>query len=253
MIFSLNLRKLLGILCPSCSCPHEGKSIPFCENCLSNLTACPPLCQNCGSPLCSQKEDPFLFHCEHPWNQTPEIDSYQALYLLSNLSLPVIRQWKKQRTLFSNQQILRLPIFLEKKLLSYPIDVIVPIPQHPKRIWELSGSPPLIISQWLSRTLEIPIVESLTSAGPRTSQARKELYGRIENPVFFEMKKKNSLRKDQAILLVDDIYTSGRTLKAAAKALEVKSPRAIHIFCLGYRPRFHQTRSPKAPQRAPGF
>ncbi len=107
-------------------------------------------------------------------------------------------------------------------LLSYWSDhkfKIVPIPLHPRRQnWRGFNQSEALARQLLLFT-KIPVLTDLIQKKDNTSpQAQLNRSTRSTNPHSFSLSPGNSIRP-QNIILFDDVYTTGSTIKSAAACL----------------------------------
>jgi len=104
-------------------------------------------------------------------------------------------------------------------------DVLIPVPSHPRRIWERGYNPALLIARQLGKALQLP-VDDRAVARTRHAPAQRLLKKneRLQNLTdAFEVIR---LEKGLRVALVDDVVTTGETLRALAKAV---SPFAANI------------------------
>jgi len=147
----------------------------------------------------------------------------------------VLRRWKSLGGAFFDKRVLKADTTLEARLAGIDLTAIVPIPQDYDRSWRLGGSPTQRIARFLANLTGIPIINALTITSPKkkTQQAELSAEKRFENRIQFSLRKQIG---GEAILLVDDFFTTGHTLRSAASTLYWGGSRNIHVFCLGIRP-----------------
>ncbi len=108
-------------------------------------------------------------------------------------------------------------LFLSRQQGTLP-DVLIPVPAHPKRIWERGYNPPLLIARHLSRALGIPVddkaIRRCKYTPPQRLQRRQERMHNLKNA--FEVVK---LKPGLHIAIVDDVVTTGETLRAMAEVI----------------------------------
>ena len=122
---------------------------------------------------------------------------------------------------------------LVKLFIDDPIDAIIPVPLHKKRLRERGYNQVTTFGNALSQRMLVPVDETLLY---RTSysktQTRKTLLGRIEvNKTLFDVQFTDA-DHFKHFLLIDDVLTTGSTLEACARAL-LKIPGAkISVACM---------------------
>lgn len=229
----------LFVQCVSCrgsiSFETDSSSFPLCRICFENLVTCPELCNQCGSPLCLTQSPPL---CQRPWILRPGVQSYSARYLLLDSTYKILKRWKIQSGIFFDRKILRMTDSLLTTWKKFKPDFIVPVPQRFFRAWKMRGSRAEKLAYWISRETKVPVLQPFL---PHPSnfifqkrQAELKLNERFLNPILFSTQFKNS-KKPQRVILVDDFFTTGRTIQQAAQALNSAGVQEIHVFCLGIR------------------
>lgn len=112
------------------------------------------------------------------------------------------------------------------------VDLLLPVPLHPKRKRQRGYNQ----SEWIARGIRsvtgTPIdTTSLSRLKETESQTRKQLFERSENVEdIFRLNTAETL-KGKHVLLLDDVITTGSTLRACAEAL--KAVPGIRISLLG--------------------
>ncbi len=113
------------------------------------------------------------------------------------------------------------------------IDVIIPIPLHPKKFAKRGYNQSEWIGKGLSEILNKPQdLNTLRRVKENTTQTKKNVFERYENTEgIFEITDKEALR-EKHVLLVDDVLTTGSTLEAAANTLLQIAGVKISVFTL---------------------
>lgn len=110
------------------------------------------------------------------------------------------------------------------------IQGIVPIPLHPKRQKQRGYNQATLMAKELSKRTGIPVLEDLLlrekETIPQKELTDEQRKNNMKNAFHI---KKNAVQLN-CIMLLDDIYTTGATMDAAAKAC--KSSGIKNIYCI---------------------
>lgn len=100
------------------------------------------------------------------------------------------------------------------------IDLILPVPLHPKKEAERGYNQSRLIAEGISEVLHIPVLaDGLYRTRHTESQTKKSRAERIENmQEAFGVKHMQRLQQKH-VLIVDDVLTTGATLESCALAL----------------------------------
>lgn len=114
------------------------------------------------------------------------------------------------------------------------IDVIIPVPLHPKKEAIRGFNQSLLIANGVSEALQIPVDEDTLARNRFTdSQTQKTREERIINMQdAFEIRYPERI-EHKHILLVDDVLTTGATLESCALALLKANGVSISIATIG--------------------
>ena len=202
---------------------HAGL-LPICEECfgaLGPLTG--PLCLCCGRPFVSEvtleastrlclacRKNVYAF--EHARSFAPYTEQMvRAIGLLKYERLTRLGQW------FAEQ--LYKVIQSDSDLQS--ADVIVPVPLHPARRRERGYNQAELIAKPLARRLGTPLGTYLLvrtkPRPPRLLLSRRERWLTVRGA--YEMRRGAQV-DNLRVLLIDDVFTTGATLDACARALK---------------------------------
>ncbi len=130
-----------------------------------------------------------------------------------------IKEWLK-----SNQEILGL--------LS-EVDMVIPLPLHPRRLAERGFNQAESIARIVAQIMTKPTnTTSLKRIRATKQQATLNRVERITNVANAFVCLQPAHVKDKTILLIDDVYTTGSTMQAAAMALKKAGAKKVRGFTL---------------------
>ena len=212
--------------CPVC---HEitvpwGKKI--CDTCREKLKPIyGPRCFCCSKPL-QKAEQEYCKDCKKTRQFQQGLGIFPYSTLLQN-SLFQLKYGKRQE--YGSFYGEFAAYYSREKIEKWGIDIIIPIPLHPRRLEKRGYNQAGIIAEALGKQLEISVEEKILkrqkNTKPQKELNHQERQKNMKN-AFVVRKKLNG----ENILLVDDIYTTGSTIEEAAK--ELKRAGAEKMFFL---------------------
>ncbi|MCX8030629.1 MAG: ComF family protein [Thermodesulfovibrionales bacterium] len=196
---------------------------PICRS-ESNSFVTNPFCSFCWS-LIEKYEGPKCFRCGIPTKSVYTTVCSDCLSL--NVNMRTIYYGLYQGTLkeaihlFKFKGLKRLARPLSDLILRLSIpnncDLIVPVPIRPERLRDRQFNQTALIGYFISKALNIPmnldILIKIRETKPQTGLLRNERLKNIKN-AFYAEKVING-----HILLIDDVITSGTTIKECSYAL----------------------------------
>ncbi len=114
------------------------------------------------------------------------------------------------------------------------IDLLVPVPLHKKRLAKRGYNQAEVICDGISKVTNVPIdTMHLFRAMNNTSQTKKTAQERQVNTDNIFTMQASADWKGKHILLVDDIITTGATLRSAMQAMKGIRGLRVSVFTLG--------------------
>jgi len=199
----------------------------------------PELCAGCGKALnrgekclcischLNLPKTNFHFEKENPlskqfWGKMPIQNSASYLYFTKGEKVQnIIHNLKYRGRKEIGVSIGEMYGHELKKAVTFSyIDMIVPVPLHPKKLRKRGYNQSEYFAKGLSKAMNIPIdINSVKRIANTDSQTRKHRYERYVNmDKVFSVAKPGTI-KGKHILLVDDVITTGSTLSACAETI----------------------------------
>lgn len=223
-------------------------------------TACleflfPPLCAGCGhyadsasgfchtcQPRIESYASPFCLSCLSPMDQWPECplcdEDVRPLFAHGNYADPLKQAIAdfKFRDVHSPLAWLcrQLVESFDIKIAACRADCLVPVPLHPAREYERGYNQATVIAAECSKHLGLPVVtDIITRKRRRKPQQRLKAAVREKNIAgVFEIS--NADRPPLRVLMVDDVVTSGSTVREAARILESAGHEVVGVLSLAH-------------------
>ncbi|MGE9295886.1 MAG: ComF family protein, partial [Puniceicoccales bacterium] len=192
-----------------------------------------PFCPTCGAPFWGELI--ALRECPHCVELNPAFANGRSLFLLRDTGRELIHELKYRKGQHLLPDIRALvqtrPRFLEFLFGA----VLVPIPLHPIRERERGYNQSLLIARELATAGGVAVAECLERVKFTETQTRLDRSQRLANlRNAFGLRKGVTLDSDQRYILVDDVFTTGSTLNAAAVALLNSGAEQVDAVTLGH-------------------
>jgi ComF family protein len=229
------LRAFLDILfpplCHVCkSFIPEAGALHLCSDCREKIVpVSSPLCTVCGIPFNTENGiDHVCGSCSV--NPKPFVSARSAVCFLGPAQELIHRLKYGKKTHLARPLGFLTAGPLAPFAAETGVELIVPVPLHPRRLRERGFNQALLFAQILSKTFDVPLARN-NLRRIRWTEPQINLSGddRIKN-VRGAFSVKNPERfKGKTILLVDDVYTTGSTAAECAKVLKLNGAGPVHV------------------------
>lgn len=217
--------------CAHCRTSLSDSSLILCQQCLELLELIDPS-DRC--PYCfSQDYRPSHKICGNCQKCPPILNGLASAFDYFGPAASLVKKIKYQ-----NQPHLAAGcgayLAAQYLALEWPLpDVIVPVPIAFTHLIERGFNQSQLMAESLSKILQKPVKEVLMRKSGDYSQAGLRLSQRVKLDGSSILLKKNQCLSDQNILLIDDVLTTGSTMRRCAEALIASCPACIYglTFC----------------------
>jgi ComF family protein len=216
---------------PCCAACRARLSAPvgdrLCHDCLESIRLIElPVCTVCGRPFHSSQGTGHI--CGQCIKNPPSFDTARSIFQYQGSVRTLIHRIKYNddghalRSLSSLAMEYMLPDHLKP-------DMVIPVPLHSKRLRKRGFNQSLRLARIIFPhiPLGMDILTRTLNTKPQTELSMKERPGNVRNA----FKATSPLPEGvETILLLDDVYTTGATVRACAKALKKAGAKEVHVF-----------------------
>jgi competence protein ComFC len=190
----------------------------------------PPFCERCG--LRFEGDFTTSFECTNCREMELNFSSARSAVVAKTVVLEAIHRFKYQRALwFENFLADLLAREAAPVLRGQKWDFIVPVPLHPLKQREREFNQTEILARHLSDATTIPLntklLRRVTSTMTQTSLTKQQ---RAENMRRAFAVRDHAKLSGEKIVLVDDVFTTGATTSACAKALRAAGAGEVCVW-----------------------
>ncbi len=227
---------LTEVRCPGCGRVLTAGSAGLCADCLAAMI--PQLgesCPGCGEfPAAAQAEGLLCARCREkprPWERTLVYGPYEGPLK------DMILGYKFEARLDFGRRLQECALAaFERGLKTYPelsaLSLLVPVPLHPRRLLSRGFNQSRELARLIASRHALPIrQEALERVRRTTPQMELSRQARAEN-IRGAFSAKRHILSGKAVLLVDDIMTTGATLEECARAMLDAGAKRVDVLVL---------------------
>jgi len=209
-------------------CNQEGTW--FCSWCQDHFDAeCLPACPGCNLPT---QNGECCRQCD-----SAQVLSGSVSLGVYEPELPLAKLITAYKYAFAEELAELLQSFvaleeLQTAVLEWKIDMIVPVPLHPRRYAERGFNQAKPIADALAEGLNTLVADALIRKKYTTKQARLSKKDREHNVRGAFHVVGSELIKGKNVLVVDDVYTTGATMAECAEVLKKSGAKRVYGFTL---------------------
>jgi len=199
-------------VCPECEAQIEWVESPLCTCCGRMFDSRDGADRVCGD--CQAEPPPFTRARAAALYDGPVAEAVKRFKFSRQMAfLPLMQHW------------LRRPLCLE---LVAAADLLAPVPLHPKRLKSRGFNQSLLLARAfpeapLARQALVRTRSTVPQVGLNPKERRDNVKGAFAVP-------DPALVADQSVLLIDDLFTTGSTVKECAKVLHKAGARRVEVL-----------------------
>lgn len=229
------MKKFLDILypprCPVCHQILPWKAVLVCPDCENKLhPVVKDYCMKCGRPVHADEE-----LCRECGQKNREFDQGRGVFLYNNKMKRSLLYYKYYGSReYGEYYAVSICRYMRTAICTWNPDVILPVPMHPRKQRERGFNQAADLAFKIGQKLQIPTADGIMIKTKITkSQKKLNAAERKRNlrEAFQVTERMDGLR----ILVIDDVYTTGSTIEAAARALKHAGAERVFFvtLCIG--------------------
>ncbi len=224
--------------CRICNSSTVGERIPWvCQACwLAVVYIKPPICYQCGQPFASPLEGiaSATHRCGACRLTPPPYIKARAIGFYQGVLRDMIHAMKYQR-IYGLVRPLADLLFSQFKFHwgERMPDLLIPVPLHRRRRRQREFDQALALARHVSQEINIPLRENLlirhrhtaSQVGLSAVQRRRNVRG------AFQLREAQACQ-GRSLLLIDDVYTTGATIRECARLLQQAGADWVGVYTL---------------------
>lgn len=229
------IEQILNLLYPRC-CPLCHKIVkdqqalicPECQKKLRPITQ--PRCMSCGRPV--KEEEEYCRSCrgkERAFFQGRGIFPYD-----DRMKASIIRYKYDGRRQYGEFYARAMCVYAGEDIKRWKPDLILAIPLHPRKQRMRGFNQAWYLAERIGAYFGIPAQEEGLKK-IKDTKSQKKMSGAMRRRNLTDAFAVSAQVEGKVILLIDDVYTTGNTIEAAAKCLKEAGAKAVCFLtlCIG--------------------
>ncbi len=202
-----------------------------------------PICYKCGVPFGFEVggfEGEGGAHCTQCLDYPPPYETARAAIKYNDESKSLILSFKNGDQTHAALAFVPWLKMAGAQMLQ-DADVLIPVPLHRWRLLRRRYNQSAIMAQYLGKERGIPVLhQGLVRIRPTPTQGHLSYVERKKNVkrAFAVHPKYQTDINGKTLILIDDVYTTGSTVKECTKVLIKAGAKAVHVLTLARVARF---------------
>ncbi|MCI9613647.1 MAG: ComF family protein [Dorea sp.] len=216
-------------ICPFCGRVSSQGICTRCRGKLESIRIREPRCMKCSKPL-GHEEQEYCYDCMRMKHWYTE--GY-GLWLHKDPVSTSIYQFKyHDQRRFGICFAEELVCYYGHTIMGWKPDLIIPIPLHKKRRRKRGYNQAEILSRRIGEILRIPVDHKSLVRRVHTDPQKKLGHQERKKNLKHAFSVRRSFSPVDTVLLIDDIYTTGSTIDAAARVLKEKGVEKVYFLTI---------------------
>ena len=216
---------------PCCAACQARLSAPagdrLCHDCLESIRLIePPICTVCGQPFHGPQGTGHI--CGQCIKNPPSFNTARSVFQYHGSVRTLIHRIKYNDDGYALRALVSMA--MEHVLLDHlKPDMVIPVPLHSKRLRKRGFNQSLRLAGTIFPyiPLGMDILARTLNTKPQTELSMKERLRNVRNAFETASPLPEGV---ETILLLDDVYTTGSTVRACAKVLKRAGAKEVHVF-----------------------
>lgn len=193
-----------------------------------------PACTKCGIPfeVTYPIEESFHYLCGECRSSPPLFDRALSVCQYDETVRDIISAYKYHNKPYIGKDLVSIILkVLDEKIIELSPELIIHVPLHIKRLKERGYDQAYILSEGISIRLGIPVSYG-NLVRTRYTEPQVNLSGseRMKNVKGAFLITDPSELKDRSILLIDDVFTTGATIKECVKVIKRAGAGKVYVL-----------------------
>ena len=212
-----------------------GDDYGLCDECFSEMNLIRrPLCYECGQPLetaLAGKHKLLCGHCLKPHRKIFRMSRSACAY--DELSKKLILDFKFYDKTDLASFLAKMMFVAGQDIFEAGVDLIIPVPLHLTRMIERKYNQSALLAVELGKLARVCVETQILTKVRKTKQqvdcSGEERLRNLRGAFALQQGEK---LKGKRLLLIDDVLTTGSTLKECAYVLKKAKPKSIDILTI---------------------
>lgn len=229
------LRAVINFILPL-RCLICGKTMPvqgcLCTECFEKINfITKPYCQHCGKPLNGDADDIQGLCCISCLKKKNNFRLCRSAIEYDNFSKRIILDFKFKDHLENKKLLVQWMLLAGKDIFNTGVDLIIPVPLYFTRLLSRKYNQSAILAAEISKSTNIPAdyksLKKVRNTLPQVQCNGTKRKTNVKNA--FQVMSPDKI-KGKRILLIDDVYTTGSTLRECSKVLLKAGAKSVDIL-----------------------